>query len=137
KDGHNDFRLHQRRSRKIARIRGDILHDDHLPAGGRCTTESGIEGNARVGRKAAGERSDDQVAGVRGIDQIKTRPVVARHLFVQTLGHTLHKGIDRGSAPGKVLKFLEKFSMHTRHDSAYTSRVSKVYWRASFLPNQH
>jgi hypothetical protein len=52
------------------------MHDDDLPAAGRGTTESRVEGNASIGRKAADERSDQQDAGVRRIDEIKAYPVV-------------------------------------------------------------
>jgi hypothetical protein len=114
-NGDNDFRLHQGRSRKIARIFGHILHDYYLTAGGGRTAQSGVKGDARLGREAAGKRSDDEVAGIRGIDQIKACPVVARHLFVKTLGHPLHDGGHRRGGLGVVLKFTEKFFMCWRH----------------------
>ena len=48
-DGDDDFTLHHGRSRKIARIGGDIVHDYDLPAAGRGTAESAVERNAGVG----------------------------------------------------------------------------------------
>src|ERR1700683_1681759 len=91
-DGDNNFTIHHGRSRKIPRIGRDIIDDYGLPAGGRRTAESGVEGDANIRGKAADERSDQQNAGVRRVDEIKAYPVVARHLFVQTLGDTLHHG---------------------------------------------
>jgi len=127
----NDFRLHQRRSRKIARISRDILHHYHLTAGGGRAAESGVEGNASFRRKAAGERSDDEVARIRRIDELEACPVVARHLFVKPLGNPLHDGLDRSGGLGVVLKFKEKFFMYWRHVLALCRRVRKLWWRLS------
>jgi hypothetical protein len=59
--------------------------------------------------KAANKRPNQKNAGIRRVDQIKTHPVVARHLFMQALGDTLHHGLSGGSGFREVLKFPEKF----------------------------
>src|SRR5271165_7112694 len=108
-DRDNNFAVHHRRSRKIPRVFGNIVHDYTLPGGCRSAAESAVEGNAGIGRKAANEGPHQQNAGVRRVDEIKTHPVVARHFFMETLGHTFHQGLRRWSGPGKVLKFREQF----------------------------
>ena len=92
KNGNNDFRLHDRGSREIARIGGDILDNYDLSGSGRRAAESVAEGDASFGSEAAGERPDDQEGEVRGIHEIKTGPVVAGHLLVQAVGDLLHYG---------------------------------------------
>ena len=114
-DGDNDFRFHHRRARKISRIRGDVLHDHDLATGGRRAAESSGERNASVGRKTADERSDDQIARVRRIDQIKPHPVVACHLLVKVLGDLLHKGLGRSTGSGNLLEFQKKLFLQRRH----------------------
>ena len=47
-NGDNDLRLHQGRSRKVARVFGDILDDDYLAAGSRRPAESGVDGETRT-----------------------------------------------------------------------------------------
>src|SRR5580658_11346909 len=113
-DGDNDLTLHQGRSGKITWIFCNIMHHNGLPACGCGPAESGVEGNASVGREAARERPDQQDAGVRRIDEIKPYPVITSHLFVQTLRDMRHDGLGRRSGSDKTLKFLQKFFVH-RH----------------------
>jgi hypothetical protein len=70
-DGDDDFRFYERRACEITGIGGNVLDDDDFAGGGRGAAESPVEGNAGVGRKAACVRSDDEIAGVGGIDEIK------------------------------------------------------------------
>lgn len=114
-NGDDDFRLHQRRAREITRIFRDILNHDNFATGGSGAAQSPVEGNAGVRREAAGVRSDDEIAGVGGIDEIKTCPVVTSHFLVKALGHQLHEGVGGGSDFGKVLKFLEKVFVSWDH----------------------
>src|SRR5580658_6001542 len=123
-DGDNDLTLHQGRSGKITWIFCNIMHDHGLPACGCGPAESGVEGNASVGRKAARERPDQQDAGVRRIDEIKPYPVITSHLFVQTLRDTRHDGLGCRSGFDKTLKFLQKFFVH-RH-SVFGPRVVRI-----------
>src|SRR5258708_1039736 len=135
-NGNNDFRLHQRRARKIPRVFGDVLHDYHLTAAGRRAAESLAERYARVGCKAAGVGPDDQVACVRRIHQIETYPVVARPVFMQPFGDLLHGGPCRGSSHGIALEFLEKLFRRQRQvfDLALGiwSRPAGNYFRVDF-----
>jgi hypothetical protein len=89
-DGDHDFRLHHGRSREVARICGHILYDYYLTTTGRGAAEPPGDGKSSVGGKASGVRSDNEVPSVRRIDLVEASPVVARHLFVQPLGHLLH-----------------------------------------------
>src|ERR1700722_848299 len=113
-DGDNDLTLHQGRPGKITWIFSHIMHYNGLPAGGRGPAESGVEGNAGVGRETARERPDQQDAGVRRVDEIKTYPVITSHRFVQTLRDTRHDRFGRRSGFDKALKFLQKFFVY-RH----------------------
>ena len=110
-NGNYDFRFHQSGAGKIARIFGDVVDHDGLTAAGSRAAESGVERNASVGRKAASEGSDDQIAGIRRIDQIKAYPVLTRHLFVKALGDTDHEELGIRSDEGIALKFAKKLGM--------------------------
>jgi hypothetical protein len=70
------------------------------------------------GVKLPPKRPDDEHVGVGRVDEIEVYPAVARHLFVQALGDTLHDGLDRGSGDGKAVKFLEKLFMRKHHVTA-------------------
>ena len=87
------------------------MDDYGLAAAGRRAAESGVKGNASVGRETAGERTDDQVTGIRWVDQIKTHPVVARHFFVNALGNAVHEELDGGSGESIALNFTNKLGV--------------------------
>ena len=76
-DGHDDFGFHQGRSGEIADIAGDVIDDYGFAGAGGGSAEAGIERDSRVGGEAADERSDQQDAGIGGIDEIESDPVVA------------------------------------------------------------
>jgi hypothetical protein len=82
---------------------------------GGCAAETSIERYPGVGRKAAYERPNQQDAGISRIDKIKTDPIVLRHLFVQSLGDTLHQRIHRGSNLSEILKILQKLFVKRNH----------------------
>ena len=103
------------------------MHDDDLTAAGCRTAESGVESNASVGRKAASEESDDQLAGIRRIDQIEAHPVVARHFFVKALGDAVHQELGGRSSEDIALKFTEKFGMRWGHVVA-SNGTRELWW---------
>src|ERR1700685_1336043 len=85
------------------------MHNYSLPAGVSGAAKPVVEGNPSVGREAASERSHHQNAGVGGIDQIKSYPVIAGQFFVKPLRNVLHERFRIGGSLAENLKLFEQF----------------------------
>lgn len=115
KDGDDNFRFNERRACEIAWIRGDVLYHDSLFVGGSESAKAFVQRNANVRGEAPGVRADDEEARVGGINEIKARPVVARHFFMNTSGDALHEDLCRDGFSRERFKLCEQFSVNGKH----------------------
>ena len=97
RDRHHHFAHHHGRSRKIARILGDIIHNHRLSRARSRSAQSSIQRNPGVRREAADEWPNHEHPRISRIHQVKAHPVVASHLLVQPPRNVLHHLHPAGS----------------------------------------
>src|SRR6516225_6973422 len=111
-DRHYDLRFHEGGPCEITRILRHIGYDHRLPGARRGSAQPNVERDARVRRKTSHERSDQQNVWIGWVHEIEADPVVAGHLFVETLSNPLHERCPIGRGLCKLFEFGKQFLVH-------------------------